>query len=205
MSRKLIAILRGIKPSEAIEITGCLIEVGIDQIEVPLNSPDPFDSIAAMARTFGDKARIGAGTVLSVADVNGVADAGGQMVISPDFNPDVVDATKARGLLSYPGIMTPSEAFGALRHGADGLKLFPSSVIGPSGLSAMRAVLPKDIDVYAVGGAGPSNFGEWIQAGAQGFGIGTALYQPGMGVDDVRSKAIKIIRAFDQVVNQDLR
>ena len=173
MSRNIIAILRGITPAEAVEAADVLIKAGVEIIEVPLNSPDPFDSIGKMVDAFGDKALIGAGTVLTAENVAEVEKVGGKLIVSPDCNPDVIKATVERGMQSWPGIMTPSEAFLAIRTGATGLKLFPGSLIGTAGLKAMKAVLPRDMPLYAVGGAGPDNFGEWIAAGADGFGIGT--------------------------------
>jgi len=199
MSRNIVAILRGIQPSEAVDLAGVLIECGITKIEVPLNSPDPFDSIGQMARAFGDQALIGAGTVLTVEDVQRVKDVGGELVVSPDCNPGVIAKTKALGMLSYPGVMTPTECFTALRTGADGLKFFPGNLIGPSGIKAIRAVLPKGTEVLAVGGAGPENFDNWKEAGADGFGIGSALYKPGNSADEVRVRAQNIVSVFDQV------
>ncbi|MEQ5870958.1 2-dehydro-3-deoxy-6-phosphogalactonate aldolase [Sagittula sp. NFXS13] len=197
MSRPIIAILRGLRPSEALDITAALIDSGIDRIEVPLNSPEPLKSISLMVEKFGDQAQIGAGTVLSVDQVNDVAAAGGRLIVSPDANTDVIARSKALGLASYPGVMTPTEAFSALRAGADGLKIFPASLIGPAGLKAMRAVLPKEVPVFAVGGAGTDNFGEWIKAGADGFGIGTALYTPGLSAGEVEDRAKTIVAAYD--------
>lgn len=198
MSRNIIAILRGITPPEAAPACAALIAAGIDRIEVPLNSPDPFDSIAQMIAAHGENAVIGAGTVLALADVDKLGDIGARMVVSPNCDTRVIAATKAAGMESYPGIFTPTEAFAALAAGADALKLFPAELAGPKGLKAMRAVLSADQKIYAVGGAGPDNFGEWIASGADGFGIGSALYKPGMSADEIGSRAREIVEAYDE-------
>lgn len=196
MTLPLIAILRGITPAETPAIGQALVAAGITRIEVPLNSPSPLDSIRALARMRGDGLLIGAGTVLSAGEVEAVADAGGRLIVSPNCDPEVIAATKKRGLQSWPGIFTPTEAFIALKAGADGLKLFPGSMAGPGGLAAMRAILPSGTMVYAVGGAGPDNFKAWLDAGADGFGIGSALYKPGMGADEVTQRAQRIVSAY---------
>jgi len=199
MSRRLIAILRGITPDEAVPVCTALIAAGITRIEVPLNSPDPFDSIKRMVDAHGRDALIGAGTVLSTDDVGRVAQMGGKLVVSPNCDQRVIVATKAAGMQSWPGVMTPTECFTALKAGADGLKIFPASLIGPDGVKAFRAVLPPGTQVYAVGGAGPENFAEWIAASADGFGIGSALYKPGLSVADVAARAANIVAAYDEV------
>jgi 2-dehydro-3-deoxyphosphogalactonate aldolase len=197
--RNLIAILRGIAPAEAVAAATALVSAGISRIEVPLNSPDPFQSIAAMVAAFPTGVEIGAGTVLTVGQVAEVKAAGGTLIVSPNCDPEVIAATRAAGMASWPGVMTPTECFTAIKAGATGLKLFPGSLIGPEGLKAIRAVLPKDLPVYAVGGAGPANFADWARAGANGFGIGTALYTPGSSAADIASRAAAIVAAYDQV------
>lgn len=197
MSRAIIAILRGIRPDEVESVTEALLAAGIDRIEVPLNSPDPFDSIARMRALARDRATVGAGTVLTVADVERLAGIGAQMVVSPDCNPEVIRATKSGGMASYPGVFTATECFAALRAGADGLKFFPASRLGASGLSAIRAVLPAGTQTFAVGGVGAADFAEWRKAGVTGFGLGTALYAPGMAAAEVGRRAAAAVAAFD--------
>jgi 2-dehydro-3-deoxyphosphogalactonate aldolase len=197
MSRNIIAILRGISAEEAEPVCEALIEAGLTTIEIPLNSPQPLQSIALLAKKFGATATIGAGTVLTAQQVRDVASAGGKIVVSPNFDADVVGETKSLKLQSWPGVLTPSECFAALKAGADGLKIFPCSVIGPAGVKAMRAVLPEQTAIYAVGGAGPANFADWFAAGVTGFGIGTALYQPGHALPRLRKAAHEIVQAYD--------
>lgn len=202
MTRNIIAILRGLRPEESLPIGEALVASGITTLEVPLNSPDPLASIARLARALEGRASVGAGTVLSVEDVERVRDAGGRLVVSPNCDPDVIRRTRELGLESWPGVMTPTEGFAALKAGATGLKIFPGSLLGPEGLRAIRAVLPPGTRVYAVGGAGPDNFAAWIAASADGFGLGTALYAPGLSAEEVRARAERIVQAYDAARGQ---
>jgi len=197
MTRPLIAILRGLPPNDAVPTARALIAAGIEQIEVPLNSPEPLVSIGAMATELAGQGMFGAGTVLNSREVGQVAQVGGQFVVSPNCNLDVILATKAARLGSYPGVFTPSECFAALDAGADALKIFPASLMGPSGIKAIRAVLPPDTSIYAVGGAEPESFADWVAAGASGFGLGSSLYQPGQPADETARRAAKAVSAWD--------
>ncbi len=201
MSRPLIAILRGIDRAEAVAVAGALIDAGIDRIEVPLNSPDPFTSIGRMVEAFGDQALIGAGTVLTPDEAARVADVGGKLVVSPNCDTDVILKTAALGLQSWPGVLTPSECFAALKAGATGLKVFPAFLMGIDGLKAIRAVLPPETQVYRVGGVGPEGFADWKAAGANGFGLGSSLYKPGDSVADISAKAAEMVAAWDETTD----
>lgn len=192
----LIAILRGLTPPEAPAIGVALVEAGFRIIEVPLNSPDPLASIAGLAEHLGNRAVIGAGTVLTGAQVDEVAAAGGRLMVSPNMSPAVAQAAGALGLDWCPGVMTPTEAFGAIDHGAALLKLFPAEAIAPASVKAMRAVLPPDMPVAAVGGITPEAMAPYRQAGATGFGLGGALYAPGMEAGEVQSRARAFVRAW---------
>ena len=188
----LVAILRGLRPEDA-ETTGAeLIAAGFRAIEVPLNSPDPFTSIARLVQRFGNRAVIGAGTVLTVGDVERLAETGAKLMVSPNTDPAVIRSAKAAGLYALPGFFTATEAFAALHAGADGLKLFPAETTSPAHVKALKAVLPPEVPVFAVGGVTPETMTPWIDAGAQGFGLGSALFKPGMPPGAVGDKA----RAF---------
>lgn len=197
MQRELIAILRGIEPSQVHDITQVLIEAGITKIEVPLNSPEPFRSIEKMVNAFGAQATIGAGTVLTQNEVKTLGELGCQMVISPNADQDVITATKAAGMLSYPGVFTATECFSALKSGADGLKFFPAFKLGLDGFQALKAVLPKSVNTYAVGGVGAPDFAAWKAAGVTGFGVGSNLYNPSMTVADIKLNATALVNAYD--------
>lgn len=192
----LVAILRGVRPDEVEPIGDALVDAGFTLIEVPLNSPDPFDSIGRLVARVGDRAIIGAGTVLSVGGVERVADRGGTMVVSPNTDPAVIRASVAAGMASLPGYFTPSEAFAAIAAGASALKLFPAEAATPAVLGAHRAVLPKSLPVLVVGGVKPDTMAPWRAAGADGFGLGSALYKPGASASDVAAAARAFVAAL---------
>jgi 2-dehydro-3-deoxyphosphogalactonate aldolase len=185
----LVAIIRGVTPEEAVDVGEAIFAAGIRIIEVPLNSPDPIASIERLAARLGERALVGAGTVLAPEDVGRVSDAGGRLIVSPNTNSAVIEATVAAGMVSSPGFFTPSEAFTAVAAGAHALKLFPAEAATPAVVRAQRAVLPKDVPLLVVGGVKPDNMKAWIEAGADGFGLGSGLYRPGQSADQVAANA----------------
>jgi 2-dehydro-3-deoxyphosphogalactonate aldolase len=199
VKRSLVAILRGIRPDESEAIVEALIESGFELIEVPLNSPEPFVSIERLCRRFGNDCFIGAGTVLNAADCAHVADLGGRLMVSPNVDADVLAMANAQQMVTMPGVFSPTEAFLALRCGASALKFFPASVLGPSGIAAQLAVLPKDTVVGAVGGVSDKNLADYMAAGVRAFGLGSSLYRPGMTAAEVRETARASVRAYDRV------
>ena len=192
----LVAILRGVTPARIEGVAGALFAAGIRAIEVPLNSPDPFKSIEILAKAFGDRCLTGAGTVLTVGDVDRVVDAGGKLLVTPNTHVAVIARGVEKGLTVMPGFFTPSEAFAAIAAGAKILKLFPASTGGIGHLQAMLAVLPKAVPVYAVGGVGAGNMSEWRKAGAAGFGLGSELFKPDFSDADIAARAQKAVSAF---------
>lgn len=195
----LIAILRGVRADEVADIGTALVDAGIRIIEVPLNSPDPLDSIAALAARCGGDALVGAGTVLDPLDVGRVADAGGQIIVAPNADPAVIRETVARGMASAPGVFTPTEAFAALGAGAHALKLFPAEAAPPPVVKAMRAVLPKDVPLLVVGGITPEAMAAYVAAGASGFGLGGALYAPGVSAPEIHRRAKGFVASWSEL------
>ncbi|MEO9826326.1 MAG: 2-dehydro-3-deoxy-6-phosphogalactonate aldolase [Paracoccaceae bacterium] len=195
----LIAILRGLSPDKAEAVSDTLVGAGFRIIEIPMNSPLPLDSIACMAERHGARAVIGAGTVLTVDDVSAVAEAGGRIIVSPNMNPAVGRAAVAHGLYWCPGVMTPTEAFAALEIGASVLKLFPAEMVPPAAISAMRAVLPKNTVIAAVGGITPDTMARYLAAGVDGFGLGSALFKPDYSLDDIGERASAYINAWKEL------
>ncbi|MGB3540494.1 MAG: 2-dehydro-3-deoxy-6-phosphogalactonate aldolase [Mesorhizobium sp.] len=197
LRRGLVAILRGLRPDEAFAVGHAVFEAGIEAIEVPLNSPDPFSSIAALVENLPHAALVGAGTVLSAADVDGLHKAGGRLLVSPNIDAEVMHRAATYGMVTMPGVFSPSEAFQAIRLGASALKFFPASVLGASGIAAMRAVLPADTLVGAVGGVSDKDFAGYKAAGVSVFGLGSSLFKPGMSVNDVAARARAAVSAWD--------
>jgi len=200
LNRGLVAILRGITPADADAVSDVLIEEGFEALEVPLNSPDPLATIGAMVRRHGHHALIGGGTMLTTGQVEQVADLGGRLMVSPNMRPAVIALAVARGMVTMPGVLTPTEAFDALDAGAAGLKIFPASLMGAGGIAALMAVLPKGTVVGAVGGVTPENMGDYIRAGVTTFGMGTAVYRPGDSAGQVRAKARALVAAYDRAM-----
>ena len=194
----LIAILRGVTPDEADSIAAVLVEAGFGAIEVPLNSPDPFVSVEIIARLFGDKVVVGAGTVLEAHEVDEVARAGAKLVVAPNADRAVIERAAKLGLAALPGVATPTEAFAALKAGAAGLKLFPGEALPPEVVRAWRSVLPKETLLYPVGGITPERIGPYRRAGASGFGVGSALYKPGATVEAVARAAQAFVKAWNE-------
>ncbi len=195
--RPLVAILRGLKPAEALDIGAALVDAGFGIIEVPLNSPEPLESIELLAKEFGDTCIVGAGTVLTTEQVDGVIDVGGRLIVSPDMKPTVIQRTIERGGLSFPGVFTPTEAFAAIDAGCHALKFFPASLHGPDGVKAIKAVLPTHMNVLAVGGVSVPTIGEWLSAGTNGFGIGSNVYKAGWDAETVSTEAKAFVAAYD--------
>ncbi|ALN72910.1 2-dehydro-3-deoxy-6-phosphogalactonate aldolase [Aureimonas sp. AU20] len=197
--RSLVAILRGIRPEEAESVVSELIEAGFEAIEIPLNSPDAFRSIETAVRLGSDRHWIGAGTVLSVENVDRLADVGGRLLVSPNVDSGVLRRAGEHGMLTMPGVFTPTEAFQALAAGASALKFFPASVLGPAGVSAIRAVLPKDCEVGVVGGVSEKDFEAFSKVGVRSFGLGSSLYKPGMTSQEIRVRADETVLLYDRI------
>ncbi|MDB6178384.1 2-dehydro-3-deoxy-6-phosphogalactonate aldolase [Paracoccus sp. Z330] len=200
LRRPLVAILRGLRPEEAQGHIGVLVDAGFEAVEVPLNSPEPFDSIATAVDAFGAQALIGAGTVLDPRDVDRLADLGAKLIVTPNPNAAVIASACGHGMVSIPGVFTPGEALSAWQAGASALKFFPAGVLGPEGIAAIRAILPAEAPVAAVGGASEDNFAQYIAKGISIFGLGSSLYKPGMGRDELKQRALGIIAAYDNAM-----
>lgn len=197
--RNIVATFHGIDVDQVVEVVEVLVESGISRIEIPLNSPNPFGSISAITQALGDKAIIGAGMALNRIDVDGLKVLGGKFISSPNCNPEIISLTKGLGLLSWPGVVTPSECFAALAAGADGLNVTPASMAGINGFKALRALLPEGTPLYAVGGVKLSEFKKYVQAGCSGFGLGSEIYVPGWSINKVADKAAAAVDAHDTV------
>ncbi|MDF0498286.1 2-dehydro-3-deoxy-6-phosphogalactonate aldolase [Bradyrhizobium yuanmingense] len=203
MQRPLVAILRGIKPEETEAIVGVLVEAGMTAIEIPLNSPDPFRSIALAVKLAPSDVLIGAGTVLTTADVDRLNDVGGRLMVSPNVDTEVLARAHQHRMVTMPGVFSPTEALLAARAGASSLKFFPASVLGAAGIAAIRAVLPAGVMIAAVGGVSDQNFAEYIKGGVTAFGLGSSLYKPGMTAADVAARAEVTIAAYDRAIEKD--
>ena len=199
MRYPLVAILRGLTPGETEAIVGTLLEAGLRAIEIPLNSPDPFRSIGIAAKMAPDDALIVAGTVLTTGDVDRLDQVGGRLFVSPNVDAPVIAHAAAKGMVTLPGVFTPTEALAAAKAGATGLKFFPASVLGPSGISAIRAVLPKELEIAAVGGVSETDFAAYARIGVKSFGLGSSLFKPGMTAAEVRARADATVKAYDAV------
>ena len=190
-----VAIIRGVKPDEALAVGEALQSAGVRVIEVPLNSPQPYDSIGRLAKAFKGRMVVGGGTILTEAEADAVAAAGGRLMVAPNTNPQVIGRAAAMGMIPFPGFATATEAFAAIEAGARHLKLFPATTYGPGHLKALRAVLPKDVMIAPVGGVGPGDMAAWRQAGASLFGIGGELYKPGMAPEEIHRRAVELVQA----------
>ena len=196
-NRELIAILRGLTLDRCVKVSEILIAEGFSKLEVPLNSPNPMETISKMQNSFGNSVTIGAGTVTNVSEVNQLSKIGCQMIVSPNTDTEVIKATKNGGMLSFPGAFTPSECYSAINSAADGLKIFPAFKLGVKGFKALKAVLPNNLKTYAVGGIDETHFSDWLDAGVTGFGIGSNLFHSYMSDDDIQSAAKKFVLAYD--------
>lgn len=196
----IVAILRGVTPAEVVDVATALHKAGIRIVEVPLNSPDPFISIEKLSNAFRNELIVGAGTVLSTQDVNLLKHHGGQISVSPDCNPEVISLAVKMGMIPLPGVFTPTEAFAAIKAGATHLKLFPAEAASPATIKAWKAVLPKHVKLFAVGGVTPENMGDWLKAGTTGFGIGSALYKPGSTLASVAESAHNLVSAWKRAI-----
>lgn len=202
LRRNLVAILRGVRPDDAMAIGAAVFEAGIEAIEVPLNSPDPFRSIELLAKSLPHSALVGAGTVLTAGQVDSLHNAGGRLLVSPNIDPGVMERAKHHGMVTMPGVFTPTEAFLALSLGASALKFFPASALGPKGISAIKAVLPKETIIGAVGGVSEKDFFDYASIGVSTFGLGSSLYAPGLSAEAVAGRAMAAVAEWDRVFAQ---
>jgi 2-dehydro-3-deoxyphosphogalactonate aldolase len=202
MKRPLVAILRGVRPEETADIVSALVDSGMTAIEIPLNSPEPFRSIEIAAKRAPAGILIGAGTVLTPDDVARLHDVGGRLMVSPNVDPEIIASARARGMVTMPGVFSPTEALLAAKAGASSLKFFPASVLGAAGITAIRAVLPPDLMIAAVGGVSDANFADYTKAGITAFGLGSSLYKPGMTAAQIADRAKATIEAYDRAIEQ---